>query len=628
MNTDYLKYDASSIVEYLRRCIIEKEIYTDQLYPGSDTSLLINMFAWTFECMQYILNSNASDVLFQDSSVYENMNRMVKLLSYSPKAYTTSTAEFTIDGKFKDNETADITIPKYTRVNSGLTDTEGNTISYSFTKDYTFSVRNGNIIRSNRKPILYNGEFYKYTFDVQTTGNKYETFVMTGIGPNEDTKTYIDNDSMNVYIEYVDDNGATIYDTVKVVSNLIMDASMDDLACEIRLNENKEVTIKFGDGIHGKIPPSGTKVHLIYLKSNGPNGKVSASAISSNDLRLHINGFTDNFTFINLLFGGQDKFRSAYEYLFTHESLCIFETNKITLSNTEASSDVIGYEDVNEIREYAPDSFKMGNRLVTAADFRTFILNNFKNRVRDAYVCNNNTYCMTFYKWLADYDKLNINIRLNSYEYADANDFNNIYVWLIPNANKLLDSDKRIIVKECENRKSLTTNIIPCEGVKVYFVPYMKNFESNKIQVDSSILSKSYLPPVNILVEKERTHISDERIKLNIVNIIINYFKEHSKFGDTINFSEIYQRIMALGYINSVKTVLSDNSKNVISSINGLSFAAFTPELITFKDFEVYTQFKVLNRFQYAELLLTEQKLKSLIRITNENSFTLKNDEI
>ena len=80
MQTDFLKYDASSIQEVLRRKLLESGLYTDQIYPGSDTRILIDLFAWTFDVLTYILNSNAADTLFEDTEVYENLNKIVKLL--------------------------------------------------------------------------------------------------------------------------------------------------------------------------------------------------------------------------------------------------------------------------------------------------------------------------------------------------------------------------------------------------------------------------------------------------------------------------------------------------------------------------------------------------------------------
>jgi hypothetical protein len=69
---------------------MESGILTDQLYPSSDTKIIIDLFSWTFNVLTYILNNNISDVLFSDTYLYENINRLVKLLSYNPLGYRTS----------------------------------------------------------------------------------------------------------------------------------------------------------------------------------------------------------------------------------------------------------------------------------------------------------------------------------------------------------------------------------------------------------------------------------------------------------------------------------------------------------------------------------------------------------
>ena len=133
MQTDFLKYDASSIQELLRRKLLESGLYTDQIYPGSDTRILIDLFAWTFDVLTYILNSNAADTLFEDTEVYENLNKIVKLLSYSPKSFITSNCEFSISCNLDDNNGETYcTIPRFSYIDTGKHDSKGNPIKYSF----------------------------------------------------------------------------------------------------------------------------------------------------------------------------------------------------------------------------------------------------------------------------------------------------------------------------------------------------------------------------------------------------------------------------------------------------------------------------------------------------------------
>lgn len=633
MQTDFLKYDASSIQELLRRKLLESGLYTDQVYPGSDTRILIDLFAWTFDVLTYILNNNAADTLFEDTEVYENLNKIVKLLTYNPKAFTTSNAEFSISctlDEFTNNEIF-CTIPKYCSIDTGKSDANGNSIKYSFIEDFTFKMNGGSIVGLKNGPILYNGEFVRYTFDNTSENIPYETFIMTNVSPNADTPVYIDNDTIHIYIEKVNERTGEIeYTEVQIVNNLVLDSAATDLSCEVRVNENKELVVKFGDDIHGKKLELGTKVHVVYLQSNAGSGKIDANEVSVSKISLGIKNINSQTELINMCYSGIDTFILNYYNLFVKNQMPLTSISNISLTNLHESSDVKDYEDITEIKEHAPSMFRLGNRLITSNDFKTYILNNFSNRIEDVYVCNNNEYCTNFYMWLNKFNSFNSNIRLMNYEYANACDFNNVYLWLKPIKNRtLLDSDKKIIVKKCDERKSLTTNLIPCNAIETYFMPYMKPSNDKAYEINNYTIDSHFTPPVKILVKKGKTYLSDEKIKNNIVTIITNYFDEKNELGATINLSELYQKIMSLGYIDSVKTIYYDTDEvkmEDVSYCEGLSFAKFTTPIINNGDFEHFTQYYTLEKFQYPTLL-NSSKLFNLIYITSENIFSIKNNE-
>jgi hypothetical protein len=633
MQTDFLKYDASSIQELLRRKLLESGLYTDQVYPGSDTRILIDLFAWTFDVLTYILNNNAADTLFEDTEVYENLNKIVKLLTYNPKAFTTSNAEFSISctlDEFTNNEIF-CTIPKYCSIDTGKSDANGNSIKYSFIEDFTFKMNGGSIVGLKNGPILYNGEFVRYIFDNTAENIPYETFIMTNVSPNADIPVYIDNDTIHIYIENVNEKtGETEYTEVQIVNNLVLDSAATDLSCEVRVNENKELVVKFGDDIHGKKLELGTKVHVIYLQSNAGSGKIDANEVSVSKISLGIKNINSQTELINMCYSGIDTFILNYYNLFVKNQMPLTSISNISLTNLHESSDVKDYEDITEIKEHAPSMFRLGNRLITSNDFKTYILNNFSNRIEDVYVCNNNEYCTNFYMWLNKFNSFNSNIRLMNYEFANACDFNNVYLWLKPIKNRtLLDSDKKIIVKKCDQRKSLTANLVPCNAIETYFMPYMKPSNDKAYEINNHTIDSHFTPPVKILVKKGKTYLSDEKIKNNIVTIITNYFDEKNELGATINLSELYQKIMSLGYIDSVKTIYYDTDEvkmEDVSYCEGLSFAKFTTPIINNGDFEHFTQYYTLEKFQYPTLL-NSSKLFNLIYITSENIFSIKNNE-
>ena len=66
--------------------------------------------------------------------------------------------------------------------------------------------------------------------------------------------------------------GTSTVTEYKQVNNLILDSAFNDCAYELRLNEFKNYTLKFGDDIHGKRLEEGDLIYIIYLRSNCENG--------------------------------------------------------------------------------------------------------------------------------------------------------------------------------------------------------------------------------------------------------------------------------------------------------------------------------------------------------------------
>jgi len=53
------------------------------------------------------------------------------------------------------------------------------------------------------------------------------------------------------------------------------------------------------------------------------------------------------------------------------------------VTNTTASTKAIAEEDVDDIRELAPDYYKIGNRLVSKFDFEYYVKNRYKENIID-----------------------------------------------------------------------------------------------------------------------------------------------------------------------------------------------------------------------------------------------------
>lgn len=630
MNYDYLRWDAQSIQELLRRKLLESGILTDQLYPASDVKILIDLFAWTFDVLTYMLNNSAADVLFSDTKIYENMNRIVKLLSYSPKGYLTASSDFLIQTNVNEDMEAETvcTIPKFTSIDTGKVDKYGDNIKYSFIKDFSFSVYNSKVLTPKSWPVLYNGQFKKYDTTFISTGIPYEVFTMNGLNPNiESHPIYIDHNNFHVYIERINENTGEIkIKEWQQVNNLILDGTYNSEIYELRLDENKNYTIKFGDDIHGAKLKTGDKIHIIYLQSNGEDGKIDTNEVSESTITLDIDGFTGTTELMDVCFGGLDNFKRNYSSLFVLNGLFIQSCNKLVLTNIRESTLPQKYEDVDSIRENAPSIFRLGNRLVTENDFRVYILNTYKDRVHDIYVCNNTEYTTSFYKWLDKYGKLNIDIRKYYYRFADACDFNNIYLWIKPTYDgQISDSDLNIIVDDCNRIKTATSEIVPCSAIETYFIPYVEH-PDYPLNLSETRLNADWKPPIKIiLTKKPNSFINNEQLKEMVNNIFMDYFSlENQKIGNMVNVSEIYRKIIETGYIEKVQTKnIPEKDPNNIWIEDGLSFASYSPLIINGADFEVFKFSKKLQPFQFAKIY--SNTLLDLIEIENEDTYNITN---
>lgn len=182
-----------------------------------------------------------------------------------------------------------------------------------------------------------------------------------------------------------------------------------------------------------------------------------------------------------------------------------------------------------------------------------------------------------------------------------------------------------MITDDCNRIKSATAELVPCNAVETYFIPFVDH-PTYKFNINETQLTADWKPPVKIVIEKKpNTYVNNEQIKEQINKVIIDYFSlNEQKLGNIINISELYKQLIELGYIESLKTVNIpvDDPYNTFS-IEGLSFACFSPTPVGGKDFEIFTHAKKLQPFQFA--VLYASTLLDLIEIENDDTFNVTN---
>ena len=128
----YASFDAQS----MRDLIIDRLnnnssiSFTDQNFEGSNLNAVIDIVSYSFHTLLFYLNQTSSESSFSDVQLYENMNRIVKLIDYKPIGKQTAIAPMVLKGS-SNLSTGYYTIPKFS-----FTTANGKT--YSSNRNITF----------------------------------------------------------------------------------------------------------------------------------------------------------------------------------------------------------------------------------------------------------------------------------------------------------------------------------------------------------------------------------------------------------------------------------------------------------------------------------------------------------
>ena len=128
----YASFDAQSMRDLIiDRLNNDSSIsFTDQNFQGSNLNAMIDIISYSFHTLLFYLNQTSSEAVFTDAQLYENMNRIVKLIDYKPLGKQTSVVSTSIKG------TANLSSGYYTLPKFSFVTSNGKT--YSTTKDFTF----------------------------------------------------------------------------------------------------------------------------------------------------------------------------------------------------------------------------------------------------------------------------------------------------------------------------------------------------------------------------------------------------------------------------------------------------------------------------------------------------------
>lgn len=562
----YVAFDGTS----LRNIIVDRlnrgQVFTDQNYQGSNLAAIIDVISYSFSNLLFYLNKTSSESLFSESQIYENMNRIVKLLNYKPVGPQAQTIPIRVS--VSNLSKGNYIIPRYSYINAGST-------TYSFNDDVSFS----KLTDSSTEQITDINDKYSLS---QGVYNEYPIYTSGGID-NEKVYLAVDDtvvvDYFNIHV-YVKPYNTTTWQKWTRVQDLFLYVA-NDTVYDVRYNENKRYEISFGDDINGKKLQQGDQVAIYYLRTTPNVQSLGIGALNNTNI-IYFNSlqFSDVLDDTGLDFGN---------YLNANGLSNVF------LNNEYPSTEYASEETVDDIRKNAPKSFRTQYRLVTISDYETYIRTNYSNLLTDVKVLSNEEYLKQHIKYLYNLGLNNpqedTTVLYNQVKFANTCNFNNLYVYLVPkNSNQefLTPSQKEFILESVNETKTVTSQIVPTDPVYVYLDFYLKN-PTSALTIDDINQTKLRI------IKNENTRRASSAIALDVKNIFEESFaRSTSRLGQVIDIYEVANRILNIDGVDNVQTHRAD----VDITIEGISLLIWNP-VYPDKDINVYTQNLVIDNFKY-----------------------------
>ena len=554
----YTAFDAKSLKELIQTRLNQGEIYTDQNFEGSNMSSIIDVIAYSYHLLLFYLNQTSAETMFTDTTIYENMNRIVKLIDYKPKGYQTSLLSFDLVAS-KQLPVDTYTIKRYSYFVIG-----GN--YYSFSEDTTFNKTvdgDQSLTNFSSQNLLREGQYIEYP-QVFALGEDFEKVILSVKSEDDNVDINIDSQSIDIYVQDVDTKVITEF---KETNNLFLEGP-DSNVYEKRLNENGLYELKFGNGIFGKKINAGDGILIYYIQSTGDIGVVSPGVLNGNKLNLYN---TPQFNQIS-----SNIFNTTFNFI------TIDQLQNLNFSNSLQSTNPVEKEDIESIRNNASKNFQLQNRIVTLQDYNNFLQTNFSQILKSFSVVNNNEYVNSYLNYFLNIglNKPNDDSRVlfNQINFNSINQANNIYLFLVSkfsnvdendNLNYVSTSQKTSIINMFREQQQANINIVPVDPVYTSFSLGVRSAETEKLTTE--IKDESFL----VIKRNILSNSSIQAIKERVNNIFINYFN-NLNLGDLVSLKELSNQIFNIGGVEDIKTRRIKNN-DTLSEIDGLSLLVFNP---------------------------------------------------
>ena len=573
--TAYTTFDAQSLKSLIIDRLNEQGSFSDQIYEGSNLSSFIDIISYSYHVLLFYLNRTSSETIFSEATIYENVNKIVKLLNYNPVGYQTSTLAFKMFAS-EDLVPGTYTIPRYTYVNN-------NGVGYTTTTDISFTkITTGSeeITSIGEYNLLYQGTWVEAP-PMEAIGNSYEMFLLT----TDEENTYIDHFNIQIFVKHAADSKYYEY----VETNSLHTEEENAQVFEKRLNHDLSYEIKFGNRINGRQLEPGDIVQIYYLKSVGERGRVGPNFLDKSKLVMM---GTNTYNTI------KNDIKSENLNIITYDNL---ET--LAMTNDTSSTYPQSRETVSEIKKKAPIHHITQDRLVTVNDYNTYIDKNFNRILTDSTIVDNDTFLSGHFKYMSETIGISnpfyeSRIMYNHLPTGSSYTKNNVYIYAVPkilNTSSLLPmttflntAQRNLILNSIKDIKMIGHNPVIMDAV------YMA--VGLGVRASGEDESPEIVSNTKLRIEKSRGSSRDDAAIIDEVASIIAKFFDNTnvKLGQKIDILSLGQQVLDVAGVENIYTYRTDTDQIV----QGISLCVWNPvyELL---DVTLTTQNITLQHFQF-----------------------------
>lgn len=256
--------------------------------PADFGIALIEAFAYMGDVISYYTDRVANESRLTTATQRENVLALARSYGYVPSGYQSASATLIVENA----SAAPITLPVGTQIYGRYQ--EGNvTKRVTFHTVAAVTIPAKTTVNGSEYVGIRHGEIIslRYTNDSIADGTtdvpgleQNGNVAGEPLGPSNGTSTQrfllSENQVVQGSVEIWVENGASsdIYGLWTEVTNLI-DANPSDTVYSTYINADNYVTVTFGDGVSGLIPPMGAMVKAKYIVGGGTDGNVPANMV-------------------------------------------------------------------------------------------------------------------------------------------------------------------------------------------------------------------------------------------------------------------------------------------------------------------------------------------------------------